>query len=306
MAIVTTNSTLAFFDRSLGQMNGLRATLERLQTQIATGQRIERGSEDPAAASRLRSLLRSERLGEVEADNAAKLEQDLTVASDEIGRVSEILIRVRELAVQAASDTQGPDARAVIAEEIEQLNEELFARSNAQTLTGEPLFAGTSGGPAYTRDASGTVTYSGNLEEGTVPAGPGIEVARGIAGPQIFEFDLGGTPTSAFAVMADLSTALRSTTADPSAAATSAIAGLDEALDTATRSQTVLGTRVAWVEALQQNQIDRSITLAEQRSEVGDTDIAEAITQLQQTLTALEASQATFSRVSSLTLFNAI
>jgi flagellar hook-associated protein 3 FlgL len=39
---------------------------------------------------------------------------------------------------------------------------------------------------------------------------------------------------------------------------------------------------------------------------VGDTDIAEAIARLQQTMTALEASQAAFARVSSLTLFNAL
>lgn len=301
-----THSTLAFFDRSLEQMSTLRGSLQKLQSQIATGQRLERGSDDPAAASRLRALMRSERLGEIEAENAAKLEQDLTVGSDEVARVSDILIRARELAVQAASDTQGDEARAVIAEELEQLSEELFARSNALTLTGEPLFAGTAGGPAYTRDAGGVVSYVGNLEEGKVTAGPGIEVARGVAGPQVFEFELNGNPTSAFAVLADLATALRNPGAGTAAAAASAIEGIDEALDTATRSQTVLGTRVAWVEVLQQNQVDRSITLAEQRSEYGDTDIAEAITRLQQTLTALEASQTTFSRVSSLTLFNAL
>jgi flagellar hook-associated protein 3 FlgL len=301
-----TRSTQAFYERSLEQMGGLREQLETQQTRIATGQRLTRGSDDPAAASRLRALLRSERLGEVQAENATKLEQDLTVGADEIGRVAELLTRARELAVQAASDTQGAKARAVIAEEIEQINEELFARANALTLTGEPLFAGTAGGPAYTIAADGTVSYAGNLENGTVPAGPGIEVARGVAGPQVFEFQLNGAPSSAFAVLADLASALRETGGDPAAGARAAIAGLDEALDTATRSQTVLGTRIAWVEVLQQNEADRAIELAEQRSEVGDTDIAEAIARLQQILTALEASQAAFARVSSLTLFNAL
>ena len=50
------NATGAFYERSLGQMNELRASLERLQTQISTGERLARGSEDPAAASRLRTL----------------------------------------------------------------------------------------------------------------------------------------------------------------------------------------------------------------------------------------------------------
>lgn len=303
---LTSTSTLAFHTRSLDQMNGLRVSLERLQSQIATGQRLERGSDDPAAASRLRALLRSERLSEAEAENAAKLEQDLTVGSDEIARIAEMLTRARELAVQAGSDTQGPQARAVIAEELEQLNEELFARANAVTLTGEPLFAGTAGGPAYIRDANGLVSYAGNLEVGSVAAGPGIEVPRGVTGPQVFEFDLGGSPASAFSVMSGLAAALRDPAGDPSAAASAALAGLDAALDTANRSQTVLGARMSWTQALQQNQLDRAVALAEQRSDYGDTDIAEAITRLQQTMTALEASQATFARVSSLTLFNAL
>jgi flagellar hook-associated protein 3 FlgL len=301
-----TTSTLAFHERSLDQMADLRNSLARLQSQVATGQRLERGSDDPAAASRLRALMRSERLGEVEAENAVKLEQDLTVGADEIGRIADILIRARELAVQAASDTQGPEARAIIAEELEQLNEELFARANAVTLTGEPLFAGTAGGPAYTRDGNGVVTYAGNLEQGTVPAGPGIEVARGVAGPQVFDFDLGGAPSSAFAVMGDLVTALRTPGGNPAVAAASALDGIDAAITTATRSQTVLGTRIAWTQALQDNQADRSIALAQQRAAIGETDIAETITRLQQTLTALEASQATFVRVSSLSLFNAL
>ena len=63
---------------------------------------------------------------------------------------------------------------------------------------------------------------------------------------------------------------------------------------------------MAWVEQVQQQQADRSIALAERRSRVGDTDIADAVARLQQSLTALEASQAAFARVSALTLFDAL
>jgi flagellar hook-associated protein 3 FlgL len=48
------------------------------------------------------------------------------------------------------------------------------------------------------------------------------------------------------------------------------------------------------------------VALAERRSRFGDTDVAEAIARLQQSLTALKASQAAFARVSSLSLFNAL
>ncbi|MEO0464061.1 MAG: flagellar biosynthesis protein FlgL [Pseudomonadota bacterium] len=300
------NATGAFYERSLGQMNGLRGSLERLQTQISTGVRLERGSEDPAAASRLRTLARTERLSEVQEDNADKLARDLTEAGDEVLGVANLLSRARELAIRAANDTTGESGRTAIAEELAQLELELFDRANASTLTGEPLFAGTAAGPAFVRAADGTVTYNGNTDIASVPVAPGTELERGVPGSQVFQFNVNGTPTSAFEVLSSLSAALQPGTANPGAAAQAAIEGLDAAIDTTTRNQTVLGTRLAWVEVIQDQQTNRALSVDEQQSDLGDTDLGKAVARLQQTLTALEASQASFTRVANLTLFNAL
>lgn len=300
------SSTSAFYERSLGQMGGLRASIQRLQTQIATGTRIERGSEDPVGAARIRALDRLDRRGQTESENAARLGQDLSEASNEISGVVSILQRARELAVSAANDPVGVNGRAAIADELEQMADELFARSNARSITGAPLFAGTAGNPAFVRDAAGVVTYNGNNQNGAVPVAPGTAIERGVTGPQVFEFDVGGTPGNAFAVLTDLAAAMRGGAADPAAAARAAVESLDAGLDTASRSQTVIGTRLAWVEAIQQDQQTRAINVAEKRSQIADTDISDTIVRLQQTLTALEASQASFSRVASLNLFSAL
>ena len=119
------NSTGAFFERSLSQMGALRNSLESLQTEIATGVRIQRGSDDPVGASRLRALTRLERRGDTEAENTARLGQDLSEASNQIEGVVSILQRARELAVAAANDPVGASGRAAIAEELEQLAEEI-------------------------------------------------------------------------------------------------------------------------------------------------------------------------------------
>ncbi|MEO0872220.1 MAG: flagellar biosynthesis protein FlgL, partial [Pseudomonadota bacterium] len=164
----------------------------------------------------------------------------------------------------------------------------------------------TSSGPAFVRAPDGSVSYNGNAEVPTVPVAPGTELERGVTGAQVFQFDVNGTPTDAFAVLSTLSAALQPGVPDPGAAARAAIDGLDAALDTATRNQTVLGTRLAWVEVIQDNQFDRSLTVAEQQSDLGDTDLGDAIARLQQTQVALEASQASFIRVANLTLFNVL
>ena len=299
------NASGTFYDRSLTQLSALRDNAESFQTQIATGVRIQRGSEDPIAASRLRALTRLEVRGETEEQNAARLRQDLEESANQISGVVDLIQRARELAVQAASDTQGENGRNAIANELEQLAEEMFARSNATSITGGPLFAGTAGGPAFTRAPDGTVSYTGNSEVGTVAVAPGTEIERSITGDGLFQFEVDGTPTSSFEVLTNLANELRSGT-DPSGAAQGALAGLDEALNAANRNQTVVGTRAAWVEAIEDDQAVRAINIAEKQSEIGDTNIADVIIRLQQTLTALEASQTTFTRVSNLTLFNAI
>lgn len=301
-----TNSAGSFFNRSLAQMAALREGIERTRSQIATGRRIERGSQDPAAAAQLRSVARREALAQVEGDNAARLGQDLGAAANELEAVTALLQRARELAVQAANTPLGADGRQAVAFELEQLGQELFSRANATSLTGEPLFAGQSSGLAFIRDAAGNVTYAGTPESGAVPVAPGTAIERGLPGSEVFQFDLAGTPTSAFAVLGGLVAALQGGAPDPAQAASAAIAGIDAALDTTSRATTILGTRMAWVEQVEAQQGERKVSLAERRSRVGDTDIAEAIARLQQSLTALEATQTAFARVSSLTLFDAL
>ena len=295
-----------FFDRSLTQMANLRDGIERTRSQIATGNRLERGSDDPAAAAQLRAVARRETLSGVEADNAARLGQDLRSATDELEAVNTLLQRARELALQAANTPTGPQGREAIGFEIRQLAEELFSRGNAAALTGEPLFAGLASGTAFTRDASGNVTYTGTPTSGAVPIAPGTEIERGLPGSEVFEFTLNGTPSSGFQVLDTLAAALIGGAPGGADAALSAIEGIDAALDTSNRATTILGTRLAWVEQVQDQQVDRDVALAERRSRVGDTDIADAVARLQQSLTALEASQAAFARVSELNLFRAL
>jgi flagellar hook-associated protein 3 FlgL len=301
-----TNSPGSFFNRSLSQMADLRGGIERTRSQIATGRRIDRGSQDPAAAAQLRSVARREALAKIEDDNASRLVQDLGSAANELANVTTLLQRARELAVQAANTPTSDRGWQAIGFEVEQLGLQLFSRANATALTGEPLFAGQSSGDAFTRDAAGNVTYAGTSESGAIPIAPGAAIERGMPGDAVFEFNLNGNPTSAFAVIGELAAAMQNGAVDRVAAAAAALPGIDAALDSVAKAQTILGTRMAWVEQVQVQQAERGIALATRRSRVGDTDVAEAIARLQQSLTALEATQSAFARVSSLTLFDAL
>jgi len=66
------------------------------------------------------------------------------VAEGGLNEVGNILIRMRELAIQAASDTIGDKERAFVNEEVKQMSLELDRIANVTTYNGTPLLNGES------------------------------------------------------------------------------------------------------------------------------------------------------------------
>ena len=299
------NSTAAFTRRSIDEMARLREEAERLQTAVATGQRLQRSSDDPQAASRLRSLARADALGAVDTAKAQRLAGELALADDALAGAANELIRARELALQAGSDSLSAEQRATIATELERVRENLIAIANSVGTDGRPLFAG-SAPAAYSVDDDGSVTYVGAQGVEDIDLGASPPLPRGIVGPQAFGFAVDDTGTDVFAHLAALAAALRDPATGGASLARDALAGLDAGLESLTRSQAAIGVRAAWIDTLIAGQQQMSEARARERSDIGDTDIAATIAQLQQTLTVLEAAQAGFVRVTGLTLFDAI
>ncbi len=300
------NSTAGFYRRSTAQMSELRHMAEGLERQIATGQRLERSSDDPVASARLRMLERADRLAKVDAGNSAAAKDDLGNASAQLDDIAEALIRARALALQAGSDTVSDSARIAIAQEIDVLGGSIFASINSLGTDGRALFGGDAAGPAYIRDPAGNAVYTGTATSGAISIADGIRVERGVTGPAVLDFEHGGGRTDGLAFLQSLAQAMRGGVADPAAFARDALAGFDAALDTVTRNQTLLGARAAWIDTVENTQLLRAESRAAEGGRIGGTDLASAISRLQQVLTTLEASQAGFARLSSLTLFDNI
>ena len=98
-------STGAFYERGSRQIGALRAQAETLQRQIGTGERLERSSDDPVAAARLRMLSRTERIASVDTRNSQLAEADLSLTDQTLTSIADLVVRVRELAVKASSST---------------------------------------------------------------------------------------------------------------------------------------------------------------------------------------------------------
>lgn len=293
-------STGAFFERATRQIGSLRERANDLQNQIGSGERLSRSSDDPVAAARLRTLARRERLSEVDQRNSERAMVDLQLTDQALAGMSNLVIRAKELAMQAASQTMGPDQRQILQAEIEGVRESLLMVANSRDGGGRALFGGQAPGLAY--DETGA--YIGTSTAETVEIGEGQVVTRALTGPEVLSFDQDGTPTNVFAVLGALGLALQDPAADHAGLAQAALGGIDASLEKITTAQTIVGARMGWVEIIDDRRVATGELVTEERAQIGGADLATTITRLQELMTVLEASQASFIRVAGLSLFD--
>ncbi len=295
-------STSAFYERANRQVGTLRAEAEKLQQQIGTGNRLSRSSDDPVAAARLRTLERAQRLAVIDQRSSHIAATDLKLTDAALGSVADVIIRAQELATRAASDVLSPEQRASIGTEVENLRQNLLSVMNGRNYTGYSLFGGQANGAAYEM-AGNTIAYVGVGEADPVDLGDGQSVKSVLTGPELIDFTVDGVPTDLFAVLGNLAGALQSNN-DPGTASRDALAGLSVGLEKVTTAQTVVGARMGWVEILDDRRVASSELVADEQQVVGGADIAETMTRLQEIMTVLQASQASFVRLASLSLFD--
>jgi flagellin len=118
--------------------NAQKASLEKL----SSGTRINRAADDAAGlaiSEKMRSTIRSVNQGMRNANDGVSMIQTAEGAMQEVGN---ILVRFRELSIQAASDTVGSEERGFIDKEVQQLKQEISRISLATEFNGRKLLAG--------------------------------------------------------------------------------------------------------------------------------------------------------------------
>jgi len=118
------------------------AELGKVQNQLTSGFKINLPSDDPTATVNFMDY--DSRLKEI--DTYGKLIQNATAKLDyvdgKLGSATEILQRIRELAVQMANGIYSQEERQITAMEVDQLIRELVAIGNS-SYKGDPMFGGT-------------------------------------------------------------------------------------------------------------------------------------------------------------------
>lgn len=119
---VTTNLSSLAAQRTMSQST---RELQKSFAQLSSGSRITKASDDAAGLSiseNLKSRIRGYTQAQRNANDGISMVQ---VSEGGLGEISNILTRMRELGVQAASDTVGETERGFIDKEVQQLKNEM-------------------------------------------------------------------------------------------------------------------------------------------------------------------------------------
>ncbi len=126
-------------------LRGSQLDLARSLARLSSGFRINQAADDAAGlaiSENLKAQIRG--LGKA-SQNALDGISLVQVAEGGLNEVSNMLIRLRELAIQAASDTVGDTERKFIDVEYQQLKNEIQRISEVTTFNGTDLLNGTGG-----------------------------------------------------------------------------------------------------------------------------------------------------------------
>lgn len=131
---------------SINAQRNLRLTrheMDKTLEKLSSGERINRAGDDAAGlaiSENLKAQIRGLKQAERNAMDGVSLVQ---IAEGGLSEISNILIRLRELAVQAASDTIGPTERKFLNVEFEQLTSEIDRIATSTEFNRVPLLNGT-------------------------------------------------------------------------------------------------------------------------------------------------------------------
>jgi flagellin len=139
---ISTNVTALNAQR---QMFNTKQNLDRTLERLASGSRINHAGDDAAGlaiSENLRAQIRGMRQSKRNAQDGVSLIQ---VSEGGLNEISNMLIRLRELAIQGASDTIGDTERQFADREFQSLKQEMDRIANVTMFNGTPLLNGRAG-----------------------------------------------------------------------------------------------------------------------------------------------------------------
>lgn len=276
----------------LTNLGSLNERLEEANQQVSSTKKILSLKDSPAGSAELIGLRKE--LADIDQyqANADVGSLYVGIADSALGSAYTELTAIFTRGSEAASETVDAAGRASLAAEIRTLRDQILSLANSETQ-GRYIFAGSlSNAPAFSISGD-TVTYQGDQIVNQIAIGDGITVQQGVAGDQVF--------TPVFDIISQLLTAVD---AGDTAGMQSALSQFASTLSGLNQFRVQFGVAQNTLSDAKNAQAGREIDVTSRRSTLEDADMAQAITQLQQIQTALQAALAARSTTQQRNLFD--
>ncbi|MCM8814356.1 MAG: flagellar hook-associated protein FlgL [Candidatus Omnitrophica bacterium] len=269
----------------LNDVTTISEKLAKYQTQIASGKKIERPSDDPVGIPQLMTV--NTNLAEItqHQDNIKQALYWLDSTSLNLGNAEDAILEVSSLGNKGLSGLLTAEERSVIADQVDQYLEDVLSYANA-TVGGKYVFGGTQLDTApfiAQRNAAGEiVSVSQN------PNGIDQDIRRNIGANQtvvvnskggtVFQPAGAGAGGDIFEMIAGIRDALRS---GDLAGLSARLTDLDTGLDQVVRENSNVGTKINRLNFAQERLNLQALSSHEQISALQDTDYVEVLMKYQ-------------------------
>jgi flagellar hook-associated protein 3 FlgL len=279
------------FEMTKSNLGKIAEQLTNANRAIVTGKKNSNLSDDPVnltQALRIKSSLNNlEQLGRhINMGN-----NWLSASESALTHVQDLISNARALSVQMATATTGTAERASTAENVQGLMEEIISLADTE-VNGRYIFAGSKTDTAPF-DQSGT--YNGDSNPFTIKISRETTVEVGSDGDTVF-----GT---IFTTFTDLVNDLRN---DNVAGIQDALTNLENHFNQISNKISEVGAKMLRMEIKEQIYLDLDLDGRERLSGIEDTDMAEAIINLQEIQLIYQAALASSSKIMKLSLVDYI
>ncbi len=321
--------------------DSLQKNLQRLlylNEQLATGKRINKPSDSPVDLTKaLHYRVEIQSIEQLQR-NSDEAQAYLNATEGVLSSVSEVLIRLKELALTGVNGDESEESRAAIAKEVQQLKKELLALANTK-FRERYIFSG------YRTDTEAfdplTLSYQGDDGIINVLVDKGVLIATNLTGEEVFSYTLsseevvqlqdgryihyipgGGTTVNveirdvddttvldsfSFSNMLQMSQILADALeADDVTRARALLRPLDLSIEKVSQNIAEIGARLNLVEEVNNRNGDEKVDLRILLSGIEDADIVSLVTEISKTEAALQALRSSSMQLMNISLFDFI
>ncbi|SDU17211.1 flagellar hook-associated protein FlgL [Halopseudomonas salegens] len=180
-------STIQAFNNGVRGIQDNYAQVSRTQEQVSSGKRILSPADDPVATVRLLQLGQQGSQIKQYEDNLRAARNSLVQEESVLNGVNNSLQRVREISLMAGNGSYSVQDRQALAQELGELEDELFQLFNTRNARGEYLFGGYQSDQApFVRESDGSYSYQGDEGQRSIQIGSSKMVAINDSGKSLF------------------------------------------------------------------------------------------------------------------------